>query len=129
MYKIIILFLNEKKGSSKYVGVAWNNKMQKWQARFNHNKKQEYIGLFNNENDAAKAVNWKCKELKISIKNPDVGALNDKELAQLRYHVIDFYHLFCVTFSSFVKEMMFFMFILGQKFKNVNIFVSIDFEN
>ena len=56
-----------------------------------HNKKLIYIGSFENDKDAAKAVNLKCKELKIPPKNPGIGVL-DKTSKNLKETVID-YHL------------------------------------
>jgi hypothetical protein len=94
MYKILILIFY-KRGFNKCVGVYWNKQAKKWVASLKHNKKQIHIGLFKNEKDAAKAVNWKCKELKIPMKNLEVGVLDDEELEQLKQKVITFYHFLC----------------------------------
>ena len=70
-----------------------------------HNRKQTHIGCFKNEKDAARAVNWKCKELKIPIKNLEVvGVLDDEQLAQLKFKVIDFYHCFVLLFLLLEKR-------------------------
>ena len=82
------LFLNEKKNSSKYVGVTWIKDNKKWQGQIGHNKKNIYIGAFENEKDAAKAVNSKCMELKIPRKNLEVGALDNKVWERLKLKVI-----------------------------------------
>jgi hypothetical protein len=73
------------------MGVYWDKQNKKWKASLLHNKKQIHIGLFKNEKDAAKAVNWKCKELKIPMQNPQVvGALDDKKLKKLKQKVMNF---------------------------------------
>lgn len=51
------------RGKSKYKGVAWISRLNKWRARININKKQYYIGFFENEIDAAIAYNQKAVEL------------------------------------------------------------------
>ena len=90
MYKIIILILCET-SPKKYMGVSWNKQNKKWKASLLHNKKQIHIGYFKNEKDAVKAVNWKCKELKIPMKNPQVvGALDDEKLKKLKQKVMNF---------------------------------------
>lgn len=43
-----------KRGSSsRFKGVCWNKEMGKWQANIAISKKQKYLGLFENEIDAA----------------------------------------------------------------------------
>ncbi len=44
---------------SKYKGVSWQNHISKWRARIS----TEYIGVFNNQEDAAKAYNKRAKEI------------------------------------------------------------------
>ena len=66
------------------MGVTWNKYNKKWQAHIYHNKKSIYIGAFENEKDAAKAVNSKCMKLKIPIKNPVVGVLDNEDLKRLK---------------------------------------------
>lgn len=43
--------------SSKYKGVSWNTLLKKWQSKLQYNKKPISLGLFNNEEDAARAYN------------------------------------------------------------------------
>lgn len=43
--------------SSRYLGVNWNKGAKKWQARVQKNYKQEYLGLFDLEIEAAEAYN------------------------------------------------------------------------
>jgi len=65
---------------SEYEGVYWEDWTKtpnKWIAELDHNNLHYYIGDFKNEKDAAKAVNSKCRELKIPIQNPQVEVLED----------------------------------------------------
>ena len=43
--------------SSKYKGVTWNKKRKKWVVRINVEGKNEYLGSYNNEDEAARAYN------------------------------------------------------------------------
>lgn len=43
--------------TSKYYGVSWYKRHKKWEASIFYGGKQRYIGHFDNEIDAAKAVN------------------------------------------------------------------------
>ena len=52
-----------QKGVSKFKGVCWHKASQKWMAKIKHNYKTIYLGVFNNEIDAAKSYNKKAKEL------------------------------------------------------------------
>ena len=47
---------NSKKKSSKYNGVSFKKKLNKWQAYIYEGNKQKYLGVFENEIDAAKFV-------------------------------------------------------------------------
>ena len=51
------------KKSSKYHGVTFNKKQNKYRACLVYNKKQLYLGFFTDELEAAKAYNKKAKEL------------------------------------------------------------------
>jgi hypothetical protein len=53
----------QKNGTSKYKGVSWFAKANKWMAKITINKKQMYIGCFNDIEDAAKAYDEKAKEI------------------------------------------------------------------
>lgn len=56
--------INTKNKTSKYIGVSWNKKCNKWVSQIYYNKKKIYLGLFTNEIDAFEAYNNKLKELK-----------------------------------------------------------------
>ena len=45
------------KGSSKYKGVTWNKKSNKWRSNIQLGNKNKHLGYFANEDDAAKAYN------------------------------------------------------------------------
>lgn len=45
----------KQKGTSKYKGVYWNRRCRKWFAQIQHNGKFHYLGLHDNEEDAALA--------------------------------------------------------------------------
>jgi hypothetical protein len=51
------------KGTSKYKGVYWQEPNKKWRARITINRKGQHIGLYTNENEAAKAYNEKALAL------------------------------------------------------------------
>jgi hypothetical protein len=65
--------------SSKYVGVSiLNDQPSKrlWQAKLRIDGKQQSLGCFKTEIEAAKRVNFVCKKQSIKIKNP---GLSDEE--------------------------------------------------
>jgi hypothetical protein len=51
------------KGSSKYKGVIWLGRIQKWVAQIQFQYKRTHIGVFNSEKEAALAYDKKAKEL------------------------------------------------------------------
>lgn len=55
-------------GSSKYIGVYWNKKANKWQAQIGINSKRKYLGLFSNEIEAHESYQNRLKQLN-QIKN------------------------------------------------------------
>ena len=55
--------MRKHRGSSKYKGVSWNKKLQKWETYININYKRYRIGFFKEEKDAARAYNLKAIEL------------------------------------------------------------------
>lgn len=55
-------FIREQ--SSKYKGVSWAKKVNKWQSQIKIDKKSKFLGYFQNEIDAHNAYQNKLKELK-----------------------------------------------------------------
>jgi len=58
--------MNQKKRkntSSKYKGVTWDKKMNKWRAKIRINGKQKHLGYFDDEKEASEAYNKKSKEV------------------------------------------------------------------
>ena len=49
---------------SKYIGVYWSENSQKWYSKIKHNYKSIYIGMFDCEEDAAKAYDDKAFDLR-----------------------------------------------------------------
>jgi hypothetical protein len=62
--------------SSKYSDVYWEQESKMWHARLNYNGKSISCGRFHSEIDAAIAVNTKCSELGLPLKNTDVQGYN-----------------------------------------------------
>lgn len=54
---------SEKHSASKYLGVCWFNRKQRWFASIRFNKKLIHLGSFINEKDAALAYNKRAAEL------------------------------------------------------------------
>ena len=50
-------------GTSRFKGVAWFQKSQKWMAKITHNYKQIYLGCYHTEKEAAIAYNVAALEL------------------------------------------------------------------
>lgn len=55
---------NIKNGyTSKYKGVYWNKKSKKWRASITSDEKRFHLGMFENEEEAARCYDLKAKEL------------------------------------------------------------------
>ena len=68
----------KKKKRNKFTGVTFDKKSSKYVGNTCHQNKKYYCGLFLNELEAAQAVNAKCVELNIPMKNPEVGLPESK---------------------------------------------------
>jgi len=53
---------SSRKSTSKYKGVRWHDKLNKWSAFISKGGKYFHLGMFKNESDAAKKYNKKAKE-------------------------------------------------------------------
>lgn len=72
------------KPQSQYVGVSWHDATKKWLATISVNKKKQYIGTYDNDEEAAKAVNFRCCELMLPMKNPGVGIRTPSNSTEMR---------------------------------------------
>jgi hypothetical protein len=54
----------EPPGPSAFVGVHWNKAHRKWGANIRHDRKQQHLGFFNDERDAARAVDTAARRLR-----------------------------------------------------------------
>tara|TARA_R110000803_G_scaffold163375_1_gene227021 strand:+ start:611 stop:1135 length:525 start_codon:yes stop_codon:yes gene_type:complete len=53
----------DKKGTSKYTGVCWHKRRNKWQSSIRINGKVEYLGSFKIEKEAAQAYQNELKKI------------------------------------------------------------------
>lgn len=51
-------------GSSEYLGVSWSEATGKWRARIRHNYDEIHLGVFESEEEAARAYDRKALELR-----------------------------------------------------------------
>ena len=61
-----------KPKQSHFKNVRWSKRSDKWKAALTLNKKKHDLGSFENESEAARAVNELCRKLKIPLRNPEV---------------------------------------------------------
>lgn len=60
--------------TSKYTGVSWDSKAMKWKSQIYHNGKVNYIGIFENEEKAAKAYDYEYRQIHGVNKNfPEIS--------------------------------------------------------
>eukprot|EP01046_Picozoa_sp_COSAG06_P021185 COSAG06_NODE_1580_length_9031_cov_6.088894_8_plen_355_part_00 len=55
---------SERQGPSKFVGVSWNKQNRKWKAQISHDGKQQHLGSFDDEHEAALAVDTAARRLR-----------------------------------------------------------------
>jgi hypothetical protein len=66
-------------GSSRYKGVSFNTKRQKWYGTFLYNGEYFYCGAFDNEEDCARAVDKKRREVCGNFASLNLWHLSDEE--------------------------------------------------
>ena len=67
------------------MNVYFNKEIFQYVGQFKHENKKHYCGGFLNELEAAQAVNAKCVELNIPLKNAEVGLPVDKPKVRFIY--------------------------------------------
>ena len=55
---------SERQGPSEFVGVSWNKKRRKWQAQIKHGGEHQFLGGFDDEREAARAVDTAARRLR-----------------------------------------------------------------
>ena len=55
--------VSERQGPSKFVGVSWNKRDRKWGAYINHEGNRQHLGSFDDEHEAARAVDTAARRL------------------------------------------------------------------
>ena len=69
----------------KFICVSFHKSRAKWRAEIRHEKKYYYCGYFFTELEAAQAVNAKCVELNIPLRNPEAGLPENKSQVRASY--------------------------------------------
>ena len=62
--KAAAVAVSERQGPSKFVGVSWNKTSRNWSARINHDGKRQHLGCFEDEREAARAVDTEAHRLR-----------------------------------------------------------------
>jgi len=69
----------KKEKTSQYKGVFWHRKRGKWCVQLKLKGQLKCGGYFQDEIDAAKKVNQLCEELRIPLRNPEIGAISNQQ--------------------------------------------------
>jgi hypothetical protein len=62
--KAVATAASERQGQSAFVGVSWFKKGYKWTAQINHDGKKQHLGYFDDEHEAARAVDAVARRLR-----------------------------------------------------------------
>jgi hypothetical protein len=90
----ILFFYVEKKKRNRFTYVWFNKKLSKYFGQFTHEQKRYYCGSHLNESEAAQAVNAKCVELSIPLKNPEAGLPENTPKVRFIYVYFFFFRFF-----------------------------------
>ena len=76
----ILSFCFQKKVGTKgqFKGVSFYKVRSNWEAKITHEGNRHFLGYFSTELEAAQAVNEKCVELGIPLKNPEIESPGNK---------------------------------------------------
>jgi hypothetical protein len=112
-----------EEGSKPIVCVTFDKKISKYIAAFTHEQKRYYCGCFSNELEAAQAVNWKCLELDIPVKNLPVGFGNQPQVSFVKNFKTQ-----CMKLKLLPQNLMFCLSVFSKKIQNTSKFTGVCFD-
>ena len=62
--KTIAAAVSEQQLPSAFVGVSWDRRGHKWRANLTHDGNKQHLGLFDDEREAARAVDTAARQLR-----------------------------------------------------------------
>ena len=81
-----------------FKNVHWDRVKKHWRGYFVHNGEEIFVGESQDDREVAKAVNEKCHEFGIPLKNPELQIQEDySKAAMYRKRVKFIIIFFCVT--------------------------------